>query len=260
VLSALVLAVSVLTRLPVRPARVDRATAGSAMTWAPVVGAAIGGVGAGVFALVRWAVGGDATLLPAALAIVAVVAVTGALHLDGLADTADALGVRGDEATARAAAKDPAVGAFGVTAIAASLLVDVAAVATAGTRATTALVVGASAGRLAATWACHIAPPATSEGLGAWVARTVSTWQVITATLTVVAIAAVVGGLDASRHVVAGGIAVGAAAVGLVVGVAVQRIGSGRFGGLTGDVLGAAITCAATATYIVVALTGSLLR
>jgi len=188
------------------------------------------------------------------------VAVTGALHLDGLADTADALGVRGDEATARAAAKDPAVGAFGVTAIAASLLVDVAAVATAGTRATTALVVGASAGRLAATWACHIAPPATSEGLGAWVARTVSTWQVITATLTVVAIAAVVGGLDASRHVVAGGVAVGAAAVGLVVGVAVQRIGSGRFGGLTGDVLGAAITCAATATYIVVALTGSLLR
>jgi adenosylcobinamide-GDP ribazoletransferase len=260
VLSGLALAVSVLTRLPVRPRRVDRVTAGAAMTWAPVVGAAIGGVGAGVFALVRWAIGDGATLLPAALAVVAVVAVTGALHLDGLADTADSLGVRGDHTAARAAAKDPAVGAFGVTAIAATLLVDVAAVATAGTRATTALVVGASAGRLAATWACHTAPAATADGLGAWVARTVSRRQAVAATVAVAVVAAVVGGLDASRHVVAGGVALGAAAVGLGVGLGVQRVGRARFGGLTGDALGAAISCGATAAYIVVAMTGSLFR
>jgi adenosylcobinamide-GDP ribazoletransferase len=230
------------------------------MAWAPVVGAGIGGVGAGVFALVRWAVGGGATLLPAALAVIAIVALTGALHLDGLADTADSLGVRGDATAARAAAKDPAVGAFGVTAIAATLLVDVAAIATADTRATTALVVGASAGRLAATWACHDVPAATTEGLGAWVAGTVSRRQAVAATLAVAVVGAVVGGLDAPRHVIAGGVALGAAAVGLGVGVVVQRLGRTRFGGLTGDVLGAAISCGTTAAYVVVALTGSLVR
>src|SRR5205807_1501428 len=139
------LSVSVLTRLPMRPpVNPAKAVVGAAMAWAPIVGLALGGLASGVLVLTSAAVGQGATLLPAALAVTSLVLMTGALHLDGLADSADALGVRGGPARAREVAKQPATGAFGVSAIAVILLLDVVAVATAAGqgRGVTALVVG----------------------------------------------------------------------------------------------------------------------
>ena len=75
------------------------------MAWAPIVGLGLGGIAAGALVLARAAAGGDTSLLPAALAVASLVLITGALHLDGLADTTDALGVRGGPARAREAAK-----------------------------------------------------------------------------------------------------------------------------------------------------------
>ncbi|MDA7985157.1 MAG: adenosylcobinamide-GDP ribazoletransferase, partial [Alphaproteobacteria bacterium] len=70
-----------------------------------------------------------AGLLTAALVVAASLLLTGALHEDGLADTADALGVvsarRGE------VARDPHVGAYGVCAVVMSLLLRVGALATA---------------------------------------------------------------------------------------------------------------------------------
>ena len=258
----LLLAVSVLTRLPVRVRAVDRPTAGAAMGWAPLVGAALGAVAAAVAVGARWGIGGGASLLPAALAVAALTLATGALHLDGLADTADALGVRGDAGAVQAAARQPTVGAFGVTAIALSLLVDVSAVAEAVGRghAWMTLVVGAVAGRLAATWACHGRPAARPDGLGAWVAQTVTTMRATTATIATLAGAVAIGAADAQRHVAAGVAACSAVAVALLVGALVVRVGGRRFGGLTGDVLGATISCASTAAFLAVALITSHLR
>jgi len=253
-LSSLRLAVSLLTRLPTRVERVDNTTVGRAMTLAPVVGAALGAVAAAVVAGASWCVHGE-TLLPAAIGVTVLTLGTGALHLDGLADTADALGVRGDADAARAAAKAATVGVFGIVAVALSLLLDVTAVATSlgFGRATTALVTGCSAGRLAATWACVSVPAASATGLGAWVATTVSRTQALVASAFLVAVAGITAWLDV--RAVFSVVAIAAVVVALVVGAVVRRIGCRRFGGLTGDVLGAVIACASTAAYLTVALT-----
>jgi adenosylcobinamide-GDP ribazoletransferase len=230
------------------------------MAWAPIVGLAIGGAAAGVLLLARAAAGGDTSLLPAALAIASIVLMTGALHLDGLADTADALGVRGDAARAREVAKQPATGAFGVSAVVVIVLLDVAAVAAAAGqgRSTTALVVGSAGGRLAATWACRSEAPATDVGLGTWVARTVRTRAAVAATAATIVVCGLVAAAEQAHRAAATLSSVAAIVAALLVGGLVRRIGCRAFGGLTGDVLGATISCGTTAAYIVVALTGSL--
>jgi len=248
------LALSLLTRLPVRSTSHDAVTVGRAMTMAPLVGLALGGLCAAIAAGVAWCVPGS-VVLPAVIAVVALAGLTGALHLDGLADTADALGVRGDAAAARAAAKAPPVGVFGVVAVVSLVLIDVAAIATSVRygRASSALVIGCGIGRLAATWSCRATAAATDIGLGAWVARTVSTAQAVVATVVVVMVGAAVSALDIGPLAALLPLAAGLPA--LVVGAMVRRTGCGRFGGLTGDVLGATISCASTTAYVVVALT-----
>ena len=260
---ALRLSVSILTRLPMRSgANPGRALVGAAMAWAPIVGLALGGVASAVLVLTSAAVGNDASLLPAALAVTSLILLTGALHLDGLADTADAMGVRGGPARAREAAKQPATGAFGITAVAVVVLLDVVAVASAADqgRGVTALVVGCAGGRLAATWACRAASPATDVGLGAWVAGTVRARAAVAASVATAVVCAGVAAADHGHRVAALITAMAALGAALLIGALVQRVGCRAFGGLTGDVLGATISCGATAAYVVVALTGSLVQ
>ena len=91
-LADLAWAAALLTRLPVaaRDSR-DPAVALAASVWAyPVVGAGVGALGGGLYAAL--AAIGLSPLLGAVLALAATVAATGALHEDGLADTADGFG------------------------------------------------------------------------------------------------------------------------------------------------------------------------
>ena len=86
------LALGTLTLLPTpMPSRVDRVVGGRAMVLAPIVGVLLGGIAAGVVAVAQL-VQPDADLLAAVLAVLVVAGLSGALHLDGLADFADALG------------------------------------------------------------------------------------------------------------------------------------------------------------------------
>ena len=253
------LAKSVLTRIPCRPARTDPDTVGWAMTWAPLVGALVGAIASGVFTLVRLPLEyGASRLLPAVLAIAATAVVTGGLHLDGLADSADALGVRGDEDAVRAAMKTPGVGAFGVAAVLFVVVADVAAINLAGgyRLAVTGLFTGCVAGRLAVTWSCRPSVRAASDtGLGAWVAGTVPGRRAALATAYAVA---VVGGWAAlwrrDDPLPAVALACGALVAGAIVGEATRRFVVRRTGGLTGDVLGAVVECGALAAYVAVAL------
>ncbi|HYZ77488.1 MAG TPA: adenosylcobinamide-GDP ribazoletransferase [Gaiellaceae bacterium] len=119
-------AVAFLTRVPVgRRVAVDEADVGHGALLFPLVGAGIGAAVGGAALLA------DAALPPLVAAGVAVAVgalLTGSLHLDALADVADALGARA-RVQALEIMRDPRIGAFGTTALGLDLIVKVAAVA-----------------------------------------------------------------------------------------------------------------------------------
>jgi adenosylcobinamide-GDP ribazoletransferase len=116
-------ATAFLTRLPVYRGARGGSLDGVAL-WVPAVGwgigAATGGVAIVVGGRAGWMVG-------AAIAVAFAVALTGALHVDGLADTGDALGAKTREDALRIM-RDSRIGAYGATAIAVSLLLRVSTI------------------------------------------------------------------------------------------------------------------------------------
>jgi adenosylcobinamide-GDP ribazoletransferase len=164
------------------------------------------------------------------------------MHLDGLADTADALVARDAEAGERAR-KDPAVGPGGLAAVVLVLAADVAALASIATTsapidAAWTLVAAAGVSRVlpvALVWATL--QPATPDGFGSWFASRISTAEVTVALVT--AVAAVVALGIATRPSLAIALAIGAAAGGAATWLVALRRGS-----LDGDVLGASIELA----------------
>lgn len=124
---SLLAALGFLTRLPV-PAWVfkdSEATKGS-LAWYPAVGLLIGGV---LWSL-AWIGNSLPPMLLAALLLLVWTGLTGALHLDGLADSADAwVGGLGDRERTLAIMKDPRSGPMGVTAVVLVLLLKFAALA-----------------------------------------------------------------------------------------------------------------------------------
>lgn len=111
----LIIAVQFLTRLPTpQLSDFDPAEMPAAIRWFPAVGLIVGGIVAGA-----WWLGGLIDPWAAGLfGLAAWIMVTGALHLDGLADLADALGAsHRDPDRLLAVMKDPHVGSFGVLAL-----------------------------------------------------------------------------------------------------------------------------------------------
>lgn len=126
---ALAIALGLLTRIPVKiKAEVGATTLGRSLHWYPAAGLAIGLLLTALALLLPSDHLLNAALLNAALIITLWIALTGALHLDGLADCADAwVGGMGDRARTLAIMKDPACGPMGVAAIIVVLLLKVAA-------------------------------------------------------------------------------------------------------------------------------------
>lgn len=123
----LLIAIQFLTRLPV-PVRgtVANEDVRRSLAFYPAVGALLGAC----IWLGAWALQDFDPLLRAALLVALWTALTGALHLDGLADCVDAsAGSRGDPARARAILKDPRCGSMGVVAVVILLLLKFAALA-----------------------------------------------------------------------------------------------------------------------------------
>ena len=252
------LSVGLLTVIPVGAiGEVDRRLARSAMLLAPLVGLFLGAIAAavliGVRALVPSTMG---ALLAAVLAVATLAYLTRALHLDGLADTADALGSgrRGDAALEIARRGD--VGPFGVVTLVLVLLVQVTALAVASDAGWGALtlVVAVVTGRLAAVVACTRGiSPARPEGLGALVAGTVPrvaalAWLLVALGLAAAAGAWLTGVAWAPALAVVAGIALG-------LGVVARSVG--RLGGINGDVLGAAIEVSTTTVLVVLAVSAT---
>lgn len=217
-------ALALLTRVPTRGgAHTERA-----LPWLPVVGAVLGGVVSGLYAASRGAVGPVAA---ATIAVGAGILLTGALHEDGLADTADAFGAGVDRDRTLAILKDPRHGTYGVLALVLSVVARVAALsALTGIEAAAALPAAHAVSRAAAAWMLARWPAATPGGLGATYAGPV-TWSQAGMALLAAAIAAV--GL-------LGPWGVAALALAVLPAAGLGRMASRRIGGITGDVLGAA--------------------
>jgi adenosylcobinamide-GDP ribazoletransferase len=113
--SELLAAVAFLTRLRV-PIPSSAFTGAAAYG---LVGAAIGAAGA----LLLLALGGRLPLAAGGIAVAVLALVSGGLHLDGLADTADALAAPNPEAASRAR-QDPRIGAAGAAALTVAVVVD----------------------------------------------------------------------------------------------------------------------------------------
>jgi adenosylcobinamide-GDP ribazoletransferase len=199
-------------------------------------------------------------LLSAVLAIAALALLTRGLHLDGLADTADGLGVKGegDAVVARRleVMRAPDVGAFGAATLVLTLLVQVAALTICSIRGfgSVSLVTVVVTGRLVVVWCASVPRAARPDGLGAMVARTVPTVAAGAVTLLVLVAVVALGRIDDDGTWRVGLSLAASCAAGLVVGLLVVRRAVARLGGVTGDVVGAGVELATTAALVVAAL------
>lgn len=230
---ALRLAVSWLTVLPLgTPADVDRDTARRALYWAPAVGAGLGLLAVGVLTALHSL--GVPALLNGLMVVAILAGCTRAMHLDGLADTADGLGCYGGAQRALDVMRDGSCGPFGVIALALTLTTQAAALGVlAETGRLIPVVLAMIAGRAAFSWCARQGVAAArSTGLGALVAGSQPV-AVPVAWLTIL----LAGGLPAvPGRPWQGPLAVAVAALAVVALCAHTRR---RFGGVTGDVLGA---------------------
>lgn len=248
-MNGLRLAMSWLTVLPVGSPVVDRRVAAGAISWAPVLGVLLGagatGVLAGLIAL------GSPPLL-AGLSTVAVLALgTRGMHLDGLADTADGLGSHAAPERALAVMRDGAAGPFAVVTLVLVLGSQAVALASlGGAQRWLAVAVAVASGRAGFAWCCRRGvPPARPDGLGALVADRQAWWlaPLWWTALAAVAVLAVPGRPWQGPL----GVLVVAAVV-----IALSAHTARRFGGVTGDVLGAACELSVTAVLVVLAFGG----
>jgi adenosylcobinamide-GDP ribazoletransferase len=217
-------AVVFLTRLPLRLG--ESLPLAAAARGFPLAGALVGGIAAMVLTLADFL--GLPAIVAALLAIGAALAVTGALHEDGLADSADGLFATASRERALEIMRDSRIGTFGTLAL----------VLTVGLKATSlaALADGAAAlvavHALARGWLPALMrwdDPARSDGLAFDAGRPEAEGAYWAA------------GLGLAVAVLSVGVAgLLAAAASLACALAVAALARRRLGGYTGDTLGAA--------------------
>ncbi len=159
------IALQFLTRLPVRlPGTPDAHLVGRSLLYYPLVGLILGSV----LAALNWTLGNAPSLLRAALLLAAWVLLTGALHLDGLADSADAwVGGLGNRERTLAIMKDPYCGPAAVVTLMVVLLTKFAALEQlASTRNWAVLVFAPVLGRIALQALFLTTPYVRPSGLG----------------------------------------------------------------------------------------------
>jgi adenosylcobinamide-GDP ribazoletransferase len=255
-LDGLKLAFGTLTAIPVpAPARTDRPVAGRAMALAPLTQIPM----VCLLLLWGWAVREVPVppLVAASTTLVALTLATRGLHLDGLADTADGLSASYDRSKALEVMRRGNIGPSGVAAVVLALVVDAAALASLLTtvRGVVLACVSLLASRHLLAWACSVGlPSARPDGLGATVAGSVRRGALALGFILLLAFSLLASHWSGSTWW-AGPVVLGTAVVG---GCAVIHRTTRRFGGITGDVLGAVIeisfAAALTASAVLTAI------
>lgn len=237
-------ALAFLTRLPTPPLDFDDAAAQArALAWYPLVGLLIGLLLLALAALLQW------LHAPAPLTAACVLALwvwlSGGLHLDGLADCADAwAGGHGQRERILQILKDPAAGPMGVVAIVLVLLLKFAALQALLTQGV--LLLAPVLGRAAAVAMFLCLPYVRAAGLGSALAQ---------APRGACAIAVLLAGASCLLFALPG-LAALVAAIGVFLHW--QRDCLRRLGGFTGDAAGAVIERVEAAAVVASALALSL--
>jgi adenosylcobinamide-GDP ribazoletransferase len=227
-------ALALLTVLPVPAGDGDL---GAAAGWFPAVGALVGLLAGVAWLVVEPALGPG---VASVLAVVVLAGLTAALHQDGLADCADALGVRGDRQRRLAVMRDSTIGVYGGLALVLSVLLLAATLAALPQgEVLPTLVVACALARWAAVLHAVAVAPARPDGLGAAFVPGVAAVAVATAVAVAVAVA------------LADGPGTAAIAAAAVVALAVSLWARRSLGGRTGDTLGATVALAEVAVCLV---------
>lgn len=239
-IDAALAALGLLTRIPV-PARVWQCPGvqSRSLPWYPLVGLLLGAL----LAALAWLLHGAPPLLAAALLVAAWAWLSGGLHLDGLADSADAwVGGLGDRERTLAIMKDPRSGPAGVTALVLVLLLKTAALAALAGTAWQLLWLAPLLARAALTAAFLALPYVRAGGMGAGLAGAARGPCAIALLVTLgLALAAGMPGAFA-----------------LLAGAGVfalwRRACRERLGGITGDTCGALAELVETAVLVALGL------
>ena len=242
---AFALAVQFLTRLPVAPAPYYSPQGfAAAVRWFPLVGALIGGLCASVFWLAQTWFPGPVAIV---LALAAGLAVTGALHEDGLADTFDGIGAAGtDRERALEIMRDSRLGTYGTVALITALALKLAALAALPPLGIcAALVAGHGLSRLSSVLAMQTSSYVREAGMGTpLAAKRLSTrgWLAI-----LLGGLVLVAGLAALLSPMAALLALAGAAIGHI---AMRLYYEPGLKGYTGDTLGAVQQASETGLYL----------
>ncbi|MXP64139.1 adenosylcobinamide-GDP ribazoletransferase [Roseomonas sp. M0104] len=237
-------AFGLLTRLPVGALPQPPDAAGYARAaWAwPLAGAAVGALGGAAQALLTAA--GLPPALAAPWALAAMLLASGALHEDGLADTADGFGGARNPARKLEIMRDSRIGSFGALALVLSLALRGGALAELAAPLPAMAAAGALA-RLAMLLPLLALPPARRDGLAAGLGR-----PPLAAALGALAVAAILAAL-----LLPAGAALLALGAALAGAAALAALAGSQIGGQTGDVLGAsAVLAECAALSVLVAL------
>lgn len=242
-MSAFLIALQFLTRLPISlPGMPAPAAVGRSLLSYPLVGLLLGAV----LLSAQWVLQGKAPALQAALVLILWVGLTGGLHLDGLADSADAwAGGFGDRERTLTIMQDPRSGPIAVVVLVLLLLLKFAALLT-------LLQADQPLALLLAPWIARgllpllflSTPYVRSGGLGALLAthlpRAELPWWLAGHALLLILLSGWAGLL--------------ALLAALLVFACLRRLMCQRLGGTTGDTAGALVELAEAAVLLLLAL------
>ena len=218
--------------LPEEQDQTDPSALARALGMAPLIGIGIGILGGVVIeAASAHALAG----MPAALlALFVVTVLSGGLHEDGLADTADGLGAGQDRAKALSIMRDSRIGTFGVLALIFSFGLRAAALSGMPTHeAAMAFIAAATLSRALPAGIVAALGPARADGLGSIAGaapETAASRSILAALIAFIVAVFAIGFVAAVWSFLAA----------LCIGIFVAVFARHRLGGYTGDVLGAA--------------------
>ena len=200
----------------------------------PVVGLVIGAL--------LWT---EARLVPSiapVLCLISWVGVTGAFHLDGLADTFDALASGKGKAQRLSIMKEPHIGTYGVVAVVLVLITKFWCIQNAKAG---ALVIAPVMGRFSLLMVPWLSTPAKEHGLGHLVKTNLTKKAMLTAGVTTAVVSLACGPKGLA-----------ALATTILLDICIASMAEKKFGGITGDTLGCACELTETVVMALFALWG----